>query len=243
MRVTYLAAIPVLAALSAAPASAQVSARLHIDVPIGRRAPVIYGAPRRQVTVREYDPSLFGAWDSYYDDWAPVTMYYYDGYYYDYPIVEYAEPILVYSYRNQFFLPPRDRGFETWRREFRGGGNFRGSSGFGRDVRARPIVRDERQFRSAIPRDGRDGRQFQGAPRNGADGRQFQHAPGDGRNGRQFQPAPGGRNGRQVQPAPGDGRNGRQYQGAPQSRGNGGNGRDARQGGNRGNGGHGHGRP
>jgi hypothetical protein len=193
MRVTYLAAIPVLAALSAAPASAQVSARLHIDVPIGRRAPIVYGAPRRQVIVREYDPSLFGAWDTYYDDWAPVTMYYYDGYYYDYPIVEYAQPVVVYSYRNQFFLPPRDRGFEIWRREFRGGGNFHGSPGFGRDVRARPIIRDERQFRPAAPRDGRDGRQFQPAPRDG-------------------------RNGRQVQPAP---RDSRQNQAAPQSRGNG----------------------
>lgn len=218
MRVPYLAAIPVLAALSAAPASAQVSARLHIDVPLGRRAPVVYGAPRRQVVVREYDPSLFGAWDSYYDDWAPVTMYYYDGYYYDYPI-EYGQPILVYSYRNQFFLPPRDRGFESWRREFRGGSNFRGSPGFGRDVRARPIVRDERQFRAAPQRDGRDGRQFQPAPRDGRDARQFSPAPRDDRNGRQFQSAP--RNG------------GRQNQAAPQSRSNG---RDTRQGGNRGNG-------
>jgi hypothetical protein len=219
MRMPYLAAIPVLAALSAAPASAQVSARLHIDVPLGRRAPVVYGAPRRQVVVREYDPSLFGAWDSYYDDWAPVTLYYYDGYYYDYPIVEYAQPIVVYNYRNQFFLPPRDRGFEIWRREFRGGGAFRGSPGFGRDVRARPIGRDERQFRPVSPRDGRDSRQFQPAPRDGRDGRQFESAPRDGRNGRQ------------LQSAPRDG--GRQNQAAPQSRGNG---REARQGGNRGNG-------
>jgi len=222
----YLAAIPVLVALSAVPASAQVSARLNIGVPLGRRAPVVYGAPRRQVTVRDYDPSLFGAWDSYYDDWAPVTLYYYDGYYYDYPIVEYAQPIEVYSYRNQFFLPPRDRGFETWRREFRGGGNnFRGSPGFGRDVRSRPVVRDERQFRPPAPRDAGNGRQYQSAPlRNGGNGRQFQAAPRDGRNGRQVQSAP---------------RGGRQNQAAPQSRGNG---RDARQGGNRGNG-RGHGRP
>jgi len=240
MRVPYLAAIPVLAALSAAPANAQVSARLNIDVPLGRRAPVVYGAPRRQVVVREYDPTLFGAWDSYYDDWAPVTLYYYDGYYYDYPIVEYAEPIVVYSYRNQFFLPPRDRGFDIWRREFRGGDRFRGSSGFGRDVRPRPIVRDERQFRPFAPRDGRDGRQFQPAPRDGRDGRQFQPAPRDGRDGRQFQPAPrDDRNGRQFQPAPGEGRNGLQFQSPPQSRGNG---HDSRQGGDRGNG-RGHGRP
>ena len=238
MRVPYLAAIPVLAALSAAPANAQVSARLHIDVPLGRRAPVVYGAPRRQVVVREYDPSLFGAWDSYYDDWAPVTLYYYDGYYYDYPIVEYAEPIVVYSYRNQFFLPPRDRGFQIWRREFRGDDRFRGFSGFGRDVRSRPIVRDERQFRPAAPRDGRDGRQFQPAPRDGRDGRQFQPALRDDRNGRQFQPAPGdGRNGRQFQSPPRDA--GRQNQAAPQSRGND---HGSRQGGDRGNG-RGHGRP
>ena len=187
MRVPFLAAVPVLAVLSAAPAGAQVSARLHLDIPIGRRAPIVYGAPRRQVIVREYDPSLFGAWDSYYDNWAPVTLYYYDGYYYDYPIVEYAQPILVYSYRNQFFLPPRDRGFDIWRREFRGGGNFRGAPAVGRDFRSRPMVRDDRQFRPASPRDGRDGRQSQAAPRDGRTGRQFQSVPRDGR---QSQAAP-----------------------------------------------------
>ena len=229
MRMPFLAAVPVLAALSAAPAGAQVSARLHLDIPLGRRAPVVYGAPRRQVIVRDYDASRFGAWDSYYDQWAPVTLYYYDGYYYDYPVVEYAEPVVVYSYRNEFFLPPRDRGFEIWRRDYRTGGNYRGAFGYRNDVRDyRPIQRGGRQYQ-AMPR---DGRQYQSIPRNGRDGRQFQAAPQNGRDGRQFQSAPqNGRDGRQFQSAPRDG--GRQVQAAPQGRTNG---RDGRQGGDRGNG-------
>jgi hypothetical protein len=259
MRMPFLAAIPVLAALSAAPAGAQVSARLHLDVPLGRRAPWGYGASRRQVIVREYNASRFGDWDNYYDDWAPVTLYYYDGYYYDYPVAEYAQPVVVYSYRNEFFLPPRERGFEIWRQQYRFGGNYRGASGYGRDSREfRSIPRDGRDGRQyqSMPRDWRDWRQFQSAPRDGRDGRQFQSAPRDGRDGRQFQSAPrDGRDGRQFQSAPRDGRDGRQFQSAPRDGGRqfqsaprdggrqvqpapqaGGNGRDARQGGDRGNG-------
>ena len=212
MRVPFLAMAPVLAALSAVPAGAQVSARLHLDIPLGRRAPVIYGAPRRQVIVREYDPSLFGDWDDYYDDWSPVTLYYYDGYYYDYPIVEYAEPVVVYSFRNQLFFPPRDRRFEVWRRDFRGGG-------FGRDDR-RFVTRP------------RDGREFQSAPRNDGYGRQFQPAPRNDGYGRQFQPAPrNGGDGRQFQGGP---RNGGEFHGAPPAAHD--NGHGGRQDGNRGNG-------
>ncbi|MGH7524792.1 MAG: hypothetical protein ACREK8_10830 [Gemmatimonadales bacterium] len=213
MRISLMGAVPVLAALVAVPASGQVSARVHVDIPIGRRAPIVYGAPRRQVVVREYDPSFFGAWDSYYDDWAPTTLYYYDGYYYDYPIASYAEPVLVYSFRNQFFLPPRDRRFEIWRRDFRGGG-VRFGNGFGRDVRPRPMVRDERGFRSEPFRDGRD---FQRRPEVNRGGREFTPAPRDGR----FQGQPRG--------------NGGQQHATPQSRGGG----RGHQGGNRG-GGHGH---
>ena len=95
MRVSLMGAIPVLAALTAAPAGAQISARVHVDIPIGRQQGVIYGAPRRQVVVRDYDEYQFGPWDEYYDYWEPVTLYYYDGYYYDYPVVSYARPIVV----------------------------------------------------------------------------------------------------------------------------------------------------
>lgn len=190
MRVPFSAAVPVLAALSAVPAGAQVSARLHLDIPLGRGAPVIYGVPRRQVIVRDYDASRYGPWDSDYDDWAPVTLYYYDGYYYDYPIVEYAEPVVVYSYRDEYFLPPRDHRFYVWRRNYRAdGGNYRGFPAYGRDVRGyRPMPREDdddgRQFWT-VPRDRRDGRAFQPGER---DGRQYQRPPqrrDNGRDGRQ----------------------------------------------------------
>ncbi|MGH7593335.1 MAG: hypothetical protein ACRELE_05725, partial [Gemmatimonadales bacterium] len=164
-----------------------------------RQAPTAYGVPSREVIVRDYDASRFGPWDGYYDQWAPVTLYFYDGYYYDYPVVEYAQPILVYSYRNQFFFPPRDRRFEVWRRQYRVGvGDYRGFPGYGRNARGY----------HAMPRDARDDRQFQSAPRGGRDDWQSRPAPTDGRNGRQFQP--GGRDGRQSQAGPqrpGNGRN------------------------------------
>ncbi len=63
--------------------------------------------------VRDYDPNLFGGWDSYYDQWVPQTVYLYDGNYYDYPIVEYAQPILAYQFRGQFFFAPRVPEFVT----------------------------------------------------------------------------------------------------------------------------------
>src|SRR5207248_3195436 len=137
--------------------------------------------------------------------WAPETVYYYDGYYYDYPIVEYAEPILVYRYRNEFFFAPPQREFNFWRERYR----YRDyERDYGRSFR--PIGRDGRTSRPFAPpqHNGSDGRQFE-APRN--NGREFQ--PRDGRNdGGQFQPRGGG----QLQP-PRNGRDGGQVQPPPRN--------------------------
>jgi len=80
MRTSYLATIPLLAALGAVPAAAQV--RVHLDIPIGGRPPA-YAVQRRPLVIEQYDTYRFGDWDSYYDDWVPETVYYYNGYYYD----------------------------------------------------------------------------------------------------------------------------------------------------------------
>ncbi|MGH7582069.1 MAG: hypothetical protein ACREL5_02440 [Gemmatimonadales bacterium] len=116
MRKLSIAYLPALIAFAVTPAAAQVSGRVRIDIPIGRPA-VIHGVPHREVIVQAYDPYLFGDWEDYYDLWSPVTLYLYGGHYYDYPIVEWAQPVVVYRYRNQVFFPPRDQRFVTWRGE------------------------------------------------------------------------------------------------------------------------------
>jgi hypothetical protein len=185
MRASFLVAVPVLVALSTLPAEGQASARLRLDIPIGRQPRIAYAAPRRSLVVREYDPYRYGAWENYYDEWIPETVYFYDGNYYDYPIVEYAQPIVVYRYRNEVFLAPRQREFIQWR----DGRNYR----------------DLGRAYQPLPRDYRNDRGYQ-APRR-YDGGQYRQPPQYDRN---VRPVPqDNRIGRNVRPAPQDGRNGR----------------------------------
>ncbi|MES1259417.1 MAG: hypothetical protein ABUL71_02395, partial [Gemmatimonadota bacterium] len=151
MRASWIATVPVLAGLVAMPAQGQVSARIHVDIPIGHGGSI---GNRRQLMVREYDRGRYGAWESYYDEWIPVTVYFYDGYYYDYPIVPYAEPVIVYRYRDELFLAPRQREFNIWREQYR----------------VQPYRRDYDRFYRPMPRNDRDDRRFP-APRDGRDGR------------------------------------------------------------------------
>ena len=118
MRYTALAALPAAMIFAVTPAAAQVSAHLRVDIPIGRPA-VRRAVPHRELIIRGYDARLFGDWENYYDLWTPVTVYLYGGRYYDYPIVEWAQPVVVYRYRDQIFFPPADRRFEVWRRDVR----------------------------------------------------------------------------------------------------------------------------
>ena len=212
MRPTLIAAVPLFAGLIALPAEAQVSARIHLDIPIGRHGPVSYAAPRGQIVIREYDQNRFGAWDRYYDEWIPETVYYYDGYYYDYPIVAYAEPILVYRYGDERFFAPRQREFVQWQQQYRGG-NYR--QDYGRAFQTYPRdYRNDRQFQP--PRDDRNDR----GGREDRGGRFVQpqrddHNGRDDRGGQAVQPQRGGRNGqdgRDARPAQpqGNAQNGRQ---------------------------------
>jgi len=202
MRPLWIAALPVLAALTAAPAAGQVSARVHIDIPIGRQGPMVYTAPRRQVVVSEYDQYRFGDWDRYYDQWLPETVYYYDGYYYDYPIVPYAEAVLVYRFRDELFFAPRQREFVVWQQRFRDQDYRRD---FGRQYR--PAPRNDRDDQRYQPqRDDRNGRdirpvQPQRDDRNGRDVRPVQPQRDD-RNGRDVRPVQPQRDDRYARPAP-----------------------------------------
>ncbi len=181
MRPLWIAAVPILATLSAAPAAAQVSARVHIDIPIGRPGPGTYGA-HRQLVVREYDQYRFGAWDRYYDEWQPVTVYYYDGYYYDYPIVPYAEAIIVYRFRDEMFFAPRQSEFIVWQERFR-------SRDYGRNYNY------GRDYYRPDPRNVRNDRDY----RNDRNDQRYQQ-PRDDRNGRDGRDDRGGRDTRPQQP-------------------------------------------
>jgi hypothetical protein len=115
MRPTILATAPLLAALAASPAGAQVTAHVHIDIPIGHRGPVIYRpepAPR-EVVIYDYDRHGYGDWDRDrdYRRWQTITVYFYAGRYYERPIRG-ARPVVIYRYRDRYFFPPRDHRWE-----------------------------------------------------------------------------------------------------------------------------------
>jgi hypothetical protein len=116
MRPTMLAVIPLLAAIAASPATAQINARVHIDIPIGRYQPeVIYdqGYLPPEISVYDYDRDDYGDWDvdGYYRYWQPVTVYFYLGRYFERPIRG-ARPLVIYRYRDRYFFPPRDVRWE-----------------------------------------------------------------------------------------------------------------------------------
>ena len=116
MRPTMLAVIPLLAAIAASPATAQINARVHIDIPIGRnQAELVYGQQYLpgEITVYDYDRDDYGDWDvdGYNQYWQPVTVYFYLGRYFERPIRG-ARPFVIYRYGNRYFFPPRDVRWE-----------------------------------------------------------------------------------------------------------------------------------
>ncbi len=116
MRPTMLAVIPLLAAFAAAPATAQINARVHLDIPIGRNQPeLIYdqGYLPPEIAVYDYNRDDYGDWDvdGYYQYWQPVTVYFYLGRYFERPIRG-ARPFMIYRYGNRYFFPPRDVRWE-----------------------------------------------------------------------------------------------------------------------------------
>lgn len=100
--------------LATAPVSAQVSARVLLDIPIlgGNRGAVVVDRrdDPRYFVVRDYSPRNHGQWRREYRKWRPVTLYYVGGRYYERPFRN-ARPVAVYHYRNQYFFEPRDRDF------------------------------------------------------------------------------------------------------------------------------------
>jgi hypothetical protein len=113
MRVTTFASLPLLAALAVSPASAQISARIHIDIPIGDHRPVVVhrAPPPREIVVVPYDARRFGDWRRNERRWSHITLYVSGGRYYEQPWRD-ARAVTVYRYRNQYFFAPRDRDWD-----------------------------------------------------------------------------------------------------------------------------------
>lgn len=116
MRPTIFATAPLLALLATTPVGAQVTARVHIDIPIGHRQPeVIYrpAPPPREVRIYDYNRRDDGDWDraDAYRRWSPMTVYYFAGRYYERPIRG-ARPMVIYRYQGRYFYPPRDSRWE-----------------------------------------------------------------------------------------------------------------------------------
>jgi hypothetical protein len=200
MRTLHWTAFAALTILSAAPAAAQVSARLNINVPAGRPGRV-YAGNRGRLVVREYDANRFGPWENYYDQWTPQTVYVEDGSYYDYPVDAYATPVVVYGYRNEIFLPPRAPEFFAWRDRWH-------PEFYRQPYRGRPVVQNEFRggYRSAPAYD-RGVRDYRPAPRFEGREQGYRAAPRP----EQGRPVTGYRGGDRGRPSPsGQGGGGRQ---------------------------------
>ncbi len=118
MRFVPLASVPLLAALAAMPAQAQLSVRARIDAPLVRRAPPVVVARRpvvRPLAVLSYSTRRIGPWQQSYRQWQPITVYYSAGRYYRAPVPR-ARPVAVYHYRDHYFFAPHDR---DWRQRHR----------------------------------------------------------------------------------------------------------------------------
>ena len=99
MRIATLLTVPLLAVLIVQPTTA--SAQATISVSFGTRL-----GP--EVGVFAYNSERLGDWHKNYRQWTPVTLYDINGRYYR-SNVRGARAVLVYQYRDEYFLPPQDR--------------------------------------------------------------------------------------------------------------------------------------
>lgn len=102
MRVSSFLSVAALGALIALPARSP--AQLNISVQFGARL-----GP--EIGVFAYSPERHGDWRASYRRWTPVTLYDVNGHYYR-NAVRGSRPVVVYTYNNEYFFPPQDRGWE-----------------------------------------------------------------------------------------------------------------------------------
>jgi len=80
----------------------------------GGRAPYSWG---REIVVNTYSPDAYGDWRSMWRRWTPVTVYTRDGRYFSRQVRD-SRPVQIYTYNNQYFLPPQDAGWNNADRRY-----------------------------------------------------------------------------------------------------------------------------
>jgi hypothetical protein len=101
MRIAAWLTVPLLGALIALPT--QAPAQMNISVRFGTRL-----GP--EIGVFGYSAERYGDWHANYRRWTPVTLYDVNGHYYR-NAVSGSRAVQVYSYNNEYFLPPRDQAW------------------------------------------------------------------------------------------------------------------------------------
>jgi hypothetical protein len=101
MKIAKWLAVPFAIALVALPARAP--AQVNLTVRFGTRL-----GP--DVGVFAYSPERNGDWHANYRKWTPVTLYDVNGRYYR-NSVNGSRAVIVYSYNDEYFLPPTDAGW------------------------------------------------------------------------------------------------------------------------------------
>jgi hypothetical protein len=104
MKISWLATLPLIGALTIAPnrATAQISVNLHLGKP---------------VVVTNYAPETYGDWHTAYRHWSPTTVYYYNGNWYP-RRVRGSRAVTVYRQNGHYFLPPQDEGWNRHDRRY-----------------------------------------------------------------------------------------------------------------------------
>src|ERR1019366_3188412 len=127
MRIAKLMAATLIAASIVLPARAP--AQVNLTVRFGTRL-----GP--DVGVFAYSPERNGDWHDNYRKWTPVTLYDVNGRYYR-NSVEGSRAVVVYSYNDEYFLPPTDAGWAGKDRRY--------------DYNRRPNAEDARRVREYAP--------------------------------------------------------------------------------------------
>jgi hypothetical protein len=99
MRITTLLTVPILAGLIALPTKAPAQLTITFGTRLGP-----------EVGVSAYQSERLGDWRSNYRQWTPVTLYDVNGRYYRNQVPG-ARPVLVYRFKDQYFWPPQDQGW------------------------------------------------------------------------------------------------------------------------------------
>jgi hypothetical protein len=108
-----------------------------VEVDIGRvrpYEPVVVVSPKlgEEIGVFGFSAERAGDWHRNYKRWTPVTVYEFHGRYYPHEAPG-ARPVQIYSYRDEFFLPPADREWVGFDKRF--------------DYAHRPTDEDRRRIR------------------------------------------------------------------------------------------------